>query len=72
MSRLVQSPGNSDSQSTTTGHPRVSVLGGPVIFGYYIVRLAACLTLTAIGVVQVVKEEKENVQFILLLCVSVR
>ncbi|KAE9402019.1 P-loop containing nucleoside triphosphate hydrolase protein [Gymnopus androsaceus JB14] len=32
----------------------------PVIFGHYVVRLVACFTLTAIGVLQLVKQEKES------------
>ncbi|KAE9384990.1 P-loop containing nucleoside triphosphate hydrolase protein [Gymnopus androsaceus JB14] len=38
------------------GH--VSTLGGPVIFGYYLVRLAACFALSGIAVVSLLKDGK--------------
>ncbi|KAE9393131.1 hypothetical protein BT96DRAFT_1023199 [Gymnopus androsaceus JB14] len=48
---------------------QISVLGGPVIFGYYLVRLMACFALSGITIVQLVDGEKERWTYIALLCI---
>lgn len=71
LSYLTRSQNNPDTQSEISTHTtRVSTLGGRVIFEYYVVRLLACLMLTALGIVEItVDAEKENVA---LLCIFVR
>ncbi|KAE9400658.1 P-loop containing nucleoside triphosphate hydrolase protein [Gymnopus androsaceus JB14] len=64
ISRLTRPQDDSDA---STSH--VSTLGGPVIFGCYLVRLVACFALTGIAIVQLLKEEVEQWIRVALLCI---
>lgn len=57
------------SDVSAAGH--VSNLGGPVIFGYYLVRVAACFGLFGIVVVQSLKTDNEKWAHISLLGIFV-
>ncbi|KAE9391369.1 P-loop containing nucleoside triphosphate hydrolase protein [Gymnopus androsaceus JB14] len=58
-----------ESPAGIRGH--VSILGGPVIFGYYLVRLAACFALSGIAVVSLLKAGEERETHIALLSIFV-
>ncbi|KIK62964.1 hypothetical protein GYMLUDRAFT_259735 [Collybiopsis luxurians FD-317 M1] len=68
VSRLSAS--RHDTQDVAPGiRGHVSDLGGPVIFGYYLVRLAACAALTGISAAQLVKGDGERWVFIAMICI---
>lgn len=57
------------SEASAAGH--VSKLGGPIIFGYYLVRVAACFSLSGIAIVQLLKANDEKWAHISLLSIFV-
>ncbi|KAF9030066.1 P-loop containing nucleoside triphosphate hydrolase protein [Rhodocollybia butyracea] len=63
----------SETDSDALAQPRrhISALGGPVIFGYYVVRLAACLALVGLAAVPIVKDEGEKKIHVAVLCIFV-
>ncbi|KAE9397830.1 P-loop containing nucleoside triphosphate hydrolase protein [Gymnopus androsaceus JB14] len=72
VSRLKRSQDEDESEESPVGiRGHVSALGGPVIFGYYLVRLAACFALSGISVAPLLKAEKERGTYIALLCIFV-
>lgn len=74
VSRLKRSESlDEDVSNSPTGiRGHVSALGGSVIFGYYLVRLASCFALTGISVALLLKEKNGRGTYIALLCIFVR
>lgn len=69
LSRLTKNKDGSEMSTGIKGH--IFILESSAMFGYNILRLAACLVLDALSIVRLTKDGKERWTEISLLCVFV-